>query len=229
MYKLTLFDRLGPDALNVMRAVGYGGVVFGLCVPLFGAASQKLEPPLSSGWAVMWVLGCSTSAASISTAVGLWLGSFAGDTWKRFAVDGSSTPYKEQYSYQQSLVMRGQLDDALASFEAVISEQPDAVDARVKAAELYCREKRNYVRAATLFREVQRIATITPGEDIYVTNRLVDLLTGPLGDSSRALSELRRLIDRYPTSAAAGLARGALATLKAQLHGDGSSTARDRD
>src|SRR5262249_34200799 len=71
-------------------------------------------------------------------------------------------------------------------------------------------------------REIQRIPTVTPGEDIYATNRLVDLLTGRLGEPARALTELRRLIDKYPDLPAAIHARGALAALKERLHGKGS-------
>ncbi|HLJ18563.1 MAG TPA: tetratricopeptide repeat protein, partial [Stellaceae bacterium] len=117
---------------------------------------------------------------------------------------------------QQALVMRGQIDAALASYEAVIAERPDAVDARLRAAEVYLKERADHRRAAELFRAVQRIATITPGQDVYVTNRLVDLLTGPLDDPGRALVELRRLIERYPDSPAAGHARQALAALRAR-------------
>jgi tetratricopeptide (TPR) repeat protein len=132
-------------------------------------------------------------------------------------VDGTSTPYKEQYSYQQSLVMAGKLDEALESFEAVIAEAPENVDARMRAAELYARDKGDARRAAELFREIQRIPGVSVGEDLYASNRLVDLLIGPLGEPARALVELRRLIDRYPSVPAAGHARDALARLKQSL------------
>ncbi|MGH7622660.1 MAG: tetratricopeptide repeat protein, partial [Gemmatimonadaceae bacterium] len=147
-----------------------------------------------------------------------WLGYRAatavGNTWLRFAVDGTSTPYKEQYSYQQALVMQGRLDDALESFEAVIAEQPAAIDARLRAAELYARDKGNHARAAELFRQVQRIESVSAGEFVLATNRLVDLLSGPLGESGRALVELRRLIERYPSLPAAEHARAVLRRMK---------------
>jgi tetratricopeptide (TPR) repeat protein len=135
---------------------------------------------------------------------------------KLFRMDGSSTPYVEQYSYQQALVMEGKLDEALESFEAVIAEKPNEIDPRVKAAELYDRDKKNHVRAAELFREVLRIEPCPAGTYVYVTNRLVDLYTGPLNEPGKALVELRKLIDRLPGSAAAEQARAALATLKAR-------------
>lgn len=90
---------------------------------------------------------------------------------------------------------------------------PDAVD---------------FVRSAgfglAVFGLVMGAATLQMGrmswgvaEDVYVTNRLVDLLAGPLGDAGRACVELRKLIERYPGSANAQRAREALARLKATL------------
>src|SRR6476646_4621036 len=108
MYKPTLFDRFGADAGNIVHAIAYGVMVFGLCIPLFAAASQKLEHPLSFGWTIPWVFACSLACAAITTGVALVVAGVAGNTWKHLTVDGSSTPYKEQYSYQQALVMRGQ-------------------------------------------------------------------------------------------------------------------------
>jgi len=148
MYKPTLFDRYGPDAGNIMRALSYAGVVFGLTVPLFSAASLKLEPPLPFGWTIVWILCGSTGSSALACLAGLAVSSTSGALMKRVALDGASTPYREQYSYQQTLVMQGRIDDALASFEAVIAERPDAIDPRIKAAELYSREKGDHHRAS---------------------------------------------------------------------------------
>jgi Uncharacterized protein conserved in bacteria len=122
---------------------------------------------------------------------------------------------------------QGRLDEALASFESVIRDNPERVDARIRAAELYSREAGNPQRAAELFREAQRISTITSGQDVHVSHRLVDLLIGPLNDPGRALVELRRLIERYPGTPAALRAREALATLKARYFGKGDATLFD--
>ncbi len=223
MYKQTLFDRLGPDAGSLVRAVIFGVAIFGLTLPVFGAASSKLEHQLSFGWNALWIVGCSLASGLFACLGSLWIGTATSHVWKRFAVDGTSTPYTEQYSYQQALVMRGQLDEALESFEAVMAEKPEAVDARIRAAELYARERGNHARAAELFREIQRIPTVTLGEDIYASNRLIDLLTGPLDDPGRALTELRRIVDRYPASPAAAHARDALTALKRRVHGEARS------
>ena len=112
--------------------------------------------------------------------------------------------------------MRGQIDDALASFEAILQGNPGAVRPRVRAAELYAREKGNHVRAAQLLTEVQHIEAAGTGDFVYATHRLVDLYTGPLNEPGRAMVELRRLIERLPGTPAADQAREALATLKAR-------------
>jgi hypothetical protein len=207
-YKPTLFDRHGAAAADLLRAAGYG-------VMVFTTASTALSLELGFH---LWIVGVALGAGILAGTLPLLFARAVGGTWKRVMMDGSSTPYREQFSYQQSLVMRGRLDEALESFEAVILEQPHAADVRIKAAELYASEKHDYRRALELFRDAQKLPTVTPGEDVYVTNRIVDLLTGPLDTPGRALVELRRLIERLPGSAAADNARTALATLKARLY-----------
>lgn len=206
-YKPTFFDRHGPDAGHMIRAWGYGLMVFGL-------VSSVVTSQL--GFSFVGVIAGIT-AGVVAGGIGAWLGEAAGSTYKRFMVDGISTPYVEQYSYQQALVMQGRIEDALESFEAVIAERPDAFDARTKAAELYSRDVKNHARAAELFRQAQRIPAIGTGQFVYVTNRLVDLYAGPLDEPGKALVELRKLIDRYPGSPAAENARDALATLKKRV------------
>ena len=205
-YKPTLFDRHGPAAAEIVRAFGWGLMVFGF-------VAGTLISQTGFHW---WTFPIAGAAGIAAGGAGWMIGEMAGSAWKRITVDGASTPYKEQYSYQQALVMQGRVDDALQSFEAVIAEKPAEVSPRIKAAELYAREKQNHQRAADLCREVQRIAGVGVGEDIYASNRLVDLYTGPLNEPGRALVELRRLAERYPGSPAAQHARDALATLKAQ-------------
>lgn len=131
-------------------------------------------------------------------------------------MDGASTPYVNQFSYEQALVMQGRVDEAIASLEAAIAADPEMVSPRIKAAELYAREKQDARRAAEMFRDALKSPAITAGENIYATNRLVDLYIGPLEEPGRAMVELRRLIDTRPASAAADHARRSLAALKAR-------------
>jgi tetratricopeptide (TPR) repeat protein len=206
-YKPTLFDRHGASAADILRVLPYcliSTLLVGGAVSFFNGFTV---------WTFLFAVG----AGAFTAWFGLGLSAGAGNAYKRLMMDGSTTPYVEQYSYQQALVMQGRIDDALESFEAVIAEKPDGIDVRIKAAELYDREKKNHVRAAELFRDAQRIPSIGVGQFVYTTNRLVDLYTGPLNEPGRALVELRKLIQRCPGSPAAEHARDALATLKKRL------------
>jgi hypothetical protein len=118
--------------------------------------------------------------------------------------------------------MQGRVDEALMSFESMIAADPAAMAPRIRAAELYVSEKNDLERAAALFREVTRWPGVTNGENLYATNRLVDLLIGPLDDLGRASVELRRLIDTLPGSAAAEHAKTSLSALKSRMRSDAS-------
>lgn len=211
-YKPTLFDRHGPDAFGMLAAAGYGVLVAGMLAMVLG-----LYGLLNPGTLVVCI-ACGFAVYG----VGLSAGRIVERTLRRVALDGTSTPYKEQYSREQALVMQGRVDDALASFEAIIRAEPASTTARIRAAELYARECNNSSRAAELLREVQRNESCSAGEQVYVAHRLVDLYTGPLNDPGRALVELRRLIERFPTHPAAAQAREALVVLKERYQPAGS-------
>ena len=209
-YKPTLFDRHGPDAGHILQAWGYGLLIFGL-------TTGGVIAEIGFRW---WVLPVAAALGAFGGGAGWFVGKAVGDGWKTVAVDGSSTPYANQHSYEQSLVMKGRVDDAVASFERMILADPAAVAPRMKAAELYAREKNDPQRAAALFREIVQSAAATSGEHVYATNRLVDLLIGPLDDPGRAMVELRRLIDTRPGTDAAEHARRSLAELKSRARVD---------
>jgi hypothetical protein len=206
-YKPTFFDRRGPDGGLYLRALAYGATVLGIATTgfaLFGHLTLGV------------ITGC-LAAALLAGLLPMLAANSAGWTFKRFMVDGSSTPYVEQYSQQQAMVMQGRVDDALASFEAIIAAHPTAIEPRLRAAGLYDRERKNPQRAASLFREVQRLPSASPGHFIFATTRLVDLYTGPLNAPGQALVELRRLIELHPHSPAADHARVALTRLKSEM------------
>jgi hypothetical protein len=204
-YRPTLFDRHGPVAELYIKSVGFGVIAF-----LITFAVTAIH-------GVTWgTFFASLGAGVLTGGLGPLLGFLASTGASTIVYGANTTPYVPQHSYQDSLIQQGKLDDALESFEALIAEQPTSADVRIRAAELYVKNENTVKRAAELFREIQRIDGVSPGNDVYATNRLVDLLIGPLDNPSRALIELRRLIDRYPNSSGATRARETLAALKAR-------------
>ncbi len=204
-YQPTLFDRYGPEAALYVKSVGFGVLAFFLT---FGVTSIH-----GASWKTF--LG-SVGAGILTGGLGPVLGFLAGRGASTIVYGGNTTPYIPQHSYQDSLIQRGKLAEALESFEALIAEQPAAADVRIRAAELYVKDENTIKRAAELFREIQRIDGVSINDDVYATNRLVDLYIGPLDNPSRALVELRRLIERYPGTTAATRGRETLAILKAR-------------
>jgi hypothetical protein len=204
-YKPTLFDTVGPDAGIYVQSAVYGVAAFGF---VFTVTSMH-----GPSWRTFLA---SVAAGILTGGLGPMLGYLASRGATHVVYGGSSTPYVPQYSYQDALIQQGRLDEALESFEALIAEQPTAADVRIRAAELYVKNENTLNRAAELFREIQRIDGVSIGNDVYATNRLVDLLIGPLDNPSRALIELRRLIDRHPGTSAATRSRDTLAILKAR-------------
>ncbi|HEY0994759.1 MAG TPA: hypothetical protein VGD77_02090 [Gemmatimonadaceae bacterium] len=212
-YRRTFFDRRGPDGANTLRAFGFGAMVFGLCVPMFGLLFGNL----------LVTLALSLAAGFASAWIGLGTGKVSGDVSQHIYMGGNATAYEEQYSQEQALVMQRRVDEALALYEHRIALEPENAAARLRAADLYAGEGANPARAAELFREVQRIPGVAAKDGVYACNRLADLYLGPLREPGRAIVELRKLIDLYPSTPGAAQARIALAELKARLHA-GSDT-----
>src|SRR5687767_12691735 len=95
-YKLTFFDKHGADGGLRIKAFSYALMTFALVV---SASLLAGAPPY-----VTLILGIPLSLA---TGFGSWyLGKSAGAVAEYVTAGGSSTPYEEQFSQQQALVMQ---------------------------------------------------------------------------------------------------------------------------
>lgn len=222
-YKVTFLDRHGPAGMLRVKAMGYGAVVAGLTFPMFTALYDNMLGFSGLGLLAA-VLGSSLGMGAAATVVSLKTGDAAGEAAKYFTAGGSSTPYEEQFSQEQALIMQRDYAGAAACFEHRITLAKDRPDPRViiAGADVYREYKLNDARAAELYRMAQKLPTLTPGQDIYVANKLADLYLGPLKQPGKALVEFRRLIERYPNSRTADQARMALANLKPDIQGTGT-------
>jgi tetratricopeptide (TPR) repeat protein len=214
-YKTTLFDREGPDAAIKLKAWSYaaiaGSVSFGAMAYMGAQMALGPIPYVALILVVPAVMTVLVAKMALRAMDAVHAGVEA-------VIAPNTTPYIEQYSYQQALVMQGRLDEALESYEAIIAEPKSKIDVRIRAAELYTREAKRHDRAAELLQEVLRHPECTVGEEVYAANRLSDLLSGPLKQPAKALVPLRRLADRYPNTPAGERAREAIRTLKALTH-----------
>lgn len=209
-------DKNGPDAGIKIRTFRYSIIVFPLALALWSTLiTQKFG--MSGPKATVLILFAAVATTALAYFAGLASANSAGAVARAYTMpSGSSTPYEEQFSYQEALAARGEVAGALESFEAVIAERPGAAAPRLKAADLYARRGNDPRRAAALFREVRDLPGASPRDALYAASRLVDLYDGPLDDPGRALVELRRLIEVYPGTDVAAGARSAIARIKSQ-------------
>jgi hypothetical protein len=215
-YKTTMFDRHGPDAGMRLRTAGYAAMMFVLTSAMwYLLATRRLG--LTGLLATLFALICASLSSALVYRMALGVAGGAGAVARAYTMPrGSSTPYEEQFSYQEALAARGDVAAALESYEAVIAERPGAPAPRLKAAELYAGRGRDPRRAAALFREVRDLPEASPRDSLYAASRLVDLYDGPLNEPGRALVELRRLVELHPNTDMAAGARTAIARIKAQ-------------
>lgn len=218
-YKPTRLDREGPDAAIRMRAAVFGMIV-GLVAWMVLAISAARGGSAATGTIIAALIPCAALGYVVKRAA-LWVADRAGDAFLFVvAPRGDHTPYEEQFSYEDSLAIRGDVAGALAAYERHIAERPTAVSPRRRAAELYVGKGDNPRRAAELFREIRAIDGVSTSDSIYATSRLVDLYDGVLDEPGRALVELRRIVELHPGSPLAAHARDALPRLKARLNAE---------
>ncbi|HEU5218239.1 MAG TPA: DUF4031 domain-containing protein, partial [Gemmatimonadales bacterium] len=167
-------------------------------VGLPGAVGVTLTGP-ALGYVVAKLIGRGTTASS-KALVTMMTG--AGN------IKGAPS-----YSYQESLIARGQIADAEQAFRDHIASAPEDLDARLALAVLIRDHGRDPDRAEVLFLEVRRLSP-TPAQEYAIANALIDLYhrTGNIG---REMVELARFADRYRDSDGGNRARDALRRLKA--------------
>ena len=119
------------------------------------------------------------------------------------------------YSAIETMVVRGHLDAAAEAYRERAQRPRDRVEATVRRAALLAGPLEQPETALVELASLRR-ATLSPADDLRVGAALVDLYDRRLGDPGRAMTELRRLIDRYPDSRSARRLRHALAELKAE-------------
>jgi tetratricopeptide (TPR) repeat protein len=213
-YKRTIFDRRGPDAVHFLRMVS------SLAIPIVAGAFIGGALAVKRGYPPALIV-VSALGGSFVFALSWWcvvtgLSHGAGRLFGEFIQPSGAGSYEQQYSREDALVMRGDVEGALESYEKIILEAPNNAQPRIRAADL-CAKSAMRERAEILYRAVQRLPRVAPKDDIYASNRLVDLYLAWPGHEKNGLRELRRLIDIYPESDAGARARAGLVNLKSQL------------
>ena len=209
-YRRSLFDKMGPEAADVfwLGTLLLVPTVAGILIGAALAFRANLSIPVVFLSGVLGGLLAGGGSALITWGISRGTGGAFG------AFIQPKGEYKRDYSPEDALVARGDIDAAVASYEKIAADNAEDFDARFRAAELLAK-RGPPERAAALYREIQTRAT-QRGDDVRASQRLIDLYLGWPEHEGRALRELRRLVDRYPGTDIATKARAALDKLKAQ-------------
>ena len=120
------------------------------------------------------------------------------------------------YSAIETLVARGHIQAAADAYAERARNKPQRVDATLRRAALLSGPLKQPENAAVELDSLRAGSPLRPNDDFRVGLALVELYEHDLNDPGRAMAELRRLIDRYPTAQGARRLRVALAGLKAE-------------
>lgn len=121
------------------------------------------------------------------------------------------------YSAIETLVARGHYQAAADAYADRARNRSERVEATLRRAALLAGPM-GHPETAAVELDSLRTAPLSGGDDLRVGLALVDIYEQRLNEPGRAMGELRRLIDRYPTARGARRLRAALGALKTQRH-----------
>ncbi len=117
------------------------------------------------------------------------------------------------FSYQESLVARGEPELAREAYESHLALHPDDLDARLALAALWRDQLGNPDRAIDCYLAIRRLNP-NPDQEFLIGNALIDLYRST-GQTGRELTELSRFAERFAGTEAGIRAREALRRRKA--------------
>ncbi len=130
---------------------------------------------------------------------------------------GKSTPPKREYSLARAHQIRGELDKAIAAWELNQTEFPDDPEPYVELARLYRNELNDFEMAISWYRRARNESDIEPGRALLATQEIIEIYTHKLKKPRRAVPELALLLERWPETPGADVARAQLAELREEM------------
>ena len=133
---------------------------------------------LCRGEGVALVAGALAFAATLvfstGAAVTLAGGSARGLT-SFLMPSGGGSPSVEDWSYEKSLLARGQVEAAVSALEVRLANQPDDVALCIFLADVYARSAGDAAKAERLFLRARETPGAAKAQDYHATTRLIDL------------------------------------------------------
>lgn len=182
--------------------------------------------PVDLRWPLAWVAAPLATALVYAAVAGV--GGLASGVMMNILHPGrGGEAAPPGYSHAEALAAAGRMTEAEAAFEALHAERGDRVDVLHAEIAWQLKPGGSVERAKILLQRLRKAAGATRADELYATQRLIDLYLGPLHDTDRAMSELRRIIQQFPGSRDAEGAQMALATLREQAGHSAPQALRD--
>jgi hypothetical protein len=206
--RLPPFDGSSEEPLRLVRITAGALLLFGTVVAILlalsGIAPRALQL-IGMFWAIYgFVVGITSGVLEpvidgVARALTDWGLMRAGGGWSAI----------------EAMAARGQLEEAAEAYRSRAADPRERVTATLRRAALLAGPMRQPETAAVELEDLQR-RPLAPHDDLRVGIALVDLYDRRLGDPGRAMTELRRLIDRHPDGQGVSQWRRALALMKAE-------------
>lgn len=145
-----------------------------------------------------------------------------GDMIGRLIGNGGLATPPDSHGEIDTLAAQGHYQDAAERWFQVAATEHSPAQAMLRRAALLAGPLQDPGSAAaelTQYRDAPRLP-LRPEEDVAIGLALSDIYEHRLQEPARAMYELRRLLDRYPTTRHVKLIRNALRALKQQRFGD---------
>ncbi|MCZ8203280.1 hypothetical protein [Gemmatimonas sp.] len=193
-------DRRNQGVMLLYAWVAFGAVSF-----VFASVARVPFPTR------LWVAALGGGMGAVFTVVGVRVMQAVSErTMMAVLEPGGRGRDTVVYSHAEALAARGDLEGASQAFAQVRAEHGDRASLLRAEAELRLRSEGDPSRARELLMRLRKAPDATRADELYATHRLVDLYLGPLADEARAMSELRRLAERFPGTRDAEGARAEL-------------------
>lgn len=205
------------DSQNV--ALLLRGAPYGAVIGLVAAAAAAI-----AGHQPLWVaLLVGVAAAAIGTFLPYLLASRGAEIGGSiYTPQGSSTPPIREYSLAESLVARGQLNEAVEAYELLVEDNPQDAEPAIRLARLLRDKLARFEEAAGWYRRALLKPKLEPSVEVALTRELIELYTHKLRTPNAALPYLKRLAERHAQHPAAAWAREQYAEIKQEMKEQGN-------
>jgi len=138
-----------------------------------------------------------------------------GLTSRYTGLSGDTTPPRREYSAAQALAAQGRYREAVAAYELGAAESDGDPEPYLAIARILRDHLGDLEDAGAWFRRARRDATLNKGQELLVTQELIELYTKRLNQPQRAIPELARIPTLVPGTPQAEAAERQLAALRA--------------